>query len=192
MRPWKSVAAKISLYSRQLWPSDSAGNDGHGNNWISSLPYFWCFSFLCPFLLFGFHCTTIPLYSLCTEYQISSFDCTFKKGFPTFYKGDSRCSRGEKDLQKPRSSFPAKPPDNGPQQPGNTEAEAQRIFCSGAGFTGSVVSELLLTPNQDRVTSWALNHSSNTLPPSRPSCWSQYQDKCQNYLGIPHWKISTS
>lgn len=103
---------------------------------ISNFSHFYALSFCLVFIAL-----TLPLYSLPTEYQISSFNHSFKKGFPTLYQGDSHCSRGEKSLQKPRSSSPPKPPDNSPRQPRKTKAEAWRLFCPGAGFTSSAVSK---------------------------------------------------
>lgn len=151
---------------------------------ISDVSHFYALSFCLVFIALQF-----PLYSLPTEYQISSFYCTFKKGFPTFYRVTA--AEGKKTSKNLEAASLQNHRTTAPDNQETPRLRHREYSALELDLPARWCPNLLLTPTQDRVTSRASTPSSNTLPPSRSSCWSQYQDKFQNYLGIPHQIIST-
>lgn len=82
---------------------------------ISDVSHFYALSFHLVFTVL-----TPPLYSLLTEYQISSFNYSFMKGFPTLSNRQS-LHQGGKTTNQPIKQ-------KSPKQPGNTKAGARRFI----------------------------------------------------------------
>lgn len=109
---------------------------------ISDVSHFYALSFHLVFIAL-----TLPLHSLFTEYQISSFNYSFTKGFPTLSKRQS-LHHGGKTTKQPTKKT-EKPRTARKHQGWGTEIyPAPELDLPALPW-----SNLLLTPNQDCVTS---------------------------------------
>lgn len=147
-------------------------------------PY--CISDVSHFYALFFHLVftalTPPLYSLLTEYQISSFNYSFMKGFPTLSNRHS-LHQGGKTTKQPTNQENRKAP-NSQETPRLGHGD---LSCPRAGFTGSA----MVKPAADSKPGLRYILSIDPQWPyaaslSGSSIWSQGQERFQTYLGISH------